>query len=261
MGTMDFVLIGGIVLFGIIGLWKGGAKIFFGLFMLLIIMVGAAFISASVTPLFLSKTNADGSIEYTSAAQAIMTPVGEALPSNEMFSAVLDTDIVLGEDGVLYVGEDSDIPLNGAVSENIPVVGPYLASFLEATAVPGTTLRNSISYTVARFAFEIVIWVILVIILAIIRNIIRKKIFRWLDDKSHSAMSKIDRVIGLAVSIAIFVAILWGFGGIVARFDNGSNWANTIDNMFLEGKLAKPFMCANPLLKLLGLTLPVSGNV
>jgi len=252
---MDLVLIGGILLFGLIGLWKGGAKIFFGFFMLLVIMVGAAFISAAICPLFLQKTTDEG-IEYTAPAQAIMSPIGSALPSDEDFAVLLDTEIVLGEDDVLYVGEDGDIPLVDAVSENIPYVGPYLASFLSMTAEPGATLRNSISYTAARFVYEIIVWVLLVIILAIIRNIIRKKIFRWLDDKSHSAMSKIDRVIGLIINIAIFAALIWGLGLVVTRFDDGANWASSLNSLFLEGQIAGPFMQANPFLKILGLTIP-----
>jgi len=257
---MDYVLIGGALLFAIIGIWKGGAKIFFGFFMLLIIMVGAAFISASVTPLFLTKNTAEG-VEYTAPAQAIMSPVGGMLPSGEEYEALLDTNIVLGEDGVLYVGADADVPVKNVVSENVPVVGPYLASFIEMSAEPGTTLRTSISYTAARFAYEIVIWVVVVIILAIIRNVIRKKIFHWLDDKNHATMSKIDRIIGLFVNVAIFVALMWGFGAVVARFDDGSNWAYSLDNMFFAGMISKPFMTMNPLLKLLGIALPASGTV
>ncbi|MBO4473177.1 MAG: hypothetical protein J5765_05145, partial [Clostridia bacterium] len=74
MGTMDFVLIGAAVLFALIGLIRGGAKMFFGLFMLLIIMVGAAFASSAICPLFLKKET-ETSVEYTSAANLLMDPI------------------------------------------------------------------------------------------------------------------------------------------------------------------------------------------
>ena len=255
---MDYVLIGGVVLFGLIGIWKGGAKIFFGFFMLLVIMVGSAFISAAVCPLFLQKTTDEG-VVYTAPAQALMSPIGGALPSSEGFSDLLDTEIVLDESGVPYIGEvREETNLKAVVSANIPVVGPYLASFLETAAAPGVTLRTSVSYVIARSVYEVGVWVILVIILAIIRNIIRKKIFRWLDDKSHSTMSKIDRLIGFAVNVVIFVALVWGFGAVVARFDDGANWATSINTFLLNGSIAGPFMQANPILKLLGITLPAA---
>ena len=248
---MDYVLIGGVLLFGLIGLWKGGAKIFLGFFMLLVIMVGSAFISSALCPLFLQKKT-DSGIEYTAPAKVLMTPLSSALPSDESYTAIFDTEIVLGEDGVLYVGTDGDVPLESVVSENVPYVGAYLGPVLNTVATPGTTLRTSIAYTVTRYIYEIVVWVVLVIILAIIRNIIRKKIFRWLDDKRHAVMSKIDRLIGFLVNVVIFVAIAWGVGLLGARFDNGSNWATSLNAFIMNGKIAAPFMQANPFLKLLG---------
>ena len=256
---MDFIIIGGALLFAFIGIVKGGAKIFFGLFMLLVIMVGASFISAAVCPLFLQK-NTDEGVVYTSAAQTIMSPIANALPSSGDFSTLLDTEIVLGEDNVLYIGEAGDIPMKSAVSENIPVVGQYLASFLEKTAIPGTTLRTSVSYNIARYICEIILWVILVIALAIVRNIIRKKVFVFLDDKKHATFSKIDRVLGAVITLVIFVALLWGAGAVIARFDDGSNWAYKADSFLLNGVIAKPFMQANPLLKILNVTLPVAES-
>ncbi|MBP5405471.1 MAG: hypothetical protein J6Y74_05995 [Clostridia bacterium] len=257
MGLMDFVIIGGALLFAVIGIVKGGAKIFFGLFMLLVIMVGASFISAAVCPLVLQK-NTDEGVVYTSAAQTIMAPIANALPASGDFATLLDTEIVLGEDGVLYVGESGDIPLKSTISENIPVVGQYLASFIEKAAIPGTTLRSSIAYNIARYICEIILWVILVIALAIVRNIVRKKIFVFLDDKKHAVFSKIDRAIGAVITLVIFVALLWGAGVLIARFDDGANWAYKADAFLLDGVIAKPFMQANPLLKLINVTLPVA---
>ena len=257
MGVMDFIIIGGAVLFALIGLIKGGAKIFFGLFMLLVIMVGASFISAAVCPLVLQK-NTDEGVVYTSAAQTIMSPIANALPTSGDFATLLDTEIVLGEDEVLYVGESCEVTLKAAISENIPVVGQYLASFVEKAAIPGTTLRTSIAYNLTRYICEIILWVILVIALVIVRNIVRKKIFIFLDDKKHAAFSKIDRAIGAVVTLVIFLAILWGAGVIIARFDDGSNWANKADAFLLNGVIAQPFMQANPLLKLINVTLPVA---
>jgi len=257
---MDFIIIGGLILFALFGLLKGGAKILLGIFTLVLIMIASAFISSALCPVLLQRKTADG-IEYTGMAHVIMDPIGNALPSGDGFSSMLDAKIVLGPDEVLYVGEECDVTLKDAISKNIPVVGQYIASFAEKMASPGTSLRNSISYTVARFLYEIVIWVVLVIVLAIVRNILRKKIFRWLDDKKHATMSKVDRVIGLVINVLIFLVIIWGIGALVARFDDGSNWANSIDAFFLNGPISKAFMSGNPFLKMMHITLPVGESM
>ena len=255
MGIMDFVIIGGLIAFGLIGIWKGGARLFFGFFMLLIIMVGSAFISAAVTPHILKK-DTDAGVEFTAPAQVIMTPLGNAFPSDGDFAILLDTELTLGEDEELYIG-DSGYKLKDVLSNNIPVVGQFIASFVIKAAIPGMSLRESVTYTLTSYIYEIVIWVILVIILAIIRNILRKKLCTFLDDKNHSALSKIDRVLGFVLNAVIFLAILWGAGAVIARFDDGANWANGVDTFFLNGAIAGPIMQNNPLLKLINVTLPV----
>ena len=248
---MDFVIIGAAVLFALIGLIKGGAKMFFGLFMLLIIMVGAAFISSAICPLFLRKET-DTSVEYTGAATLLMDPIAGFLPSDGEFGEILDTAVTKAEDGTLYLG---DATLTEVVSTKVPYVGSFVASFVNAAAHEGETLRTTFSYKLAEYAYETVLWILLVIVLAIVRNIVRKKIYRYLD--KHSGPSKVDRVIGLVLNLAILLVILWGAGAIIAHFDDGSNWANAADTFMTEGVIASPLMSNNPLLKLMGLTIPV----
>ena len=252
---MDFVLIGAAVLFALIGLIRGGAKMFFGLFMLLIIMVGAAFASSAICPLFLKKET-ETSVEYTSAANLLMDPIAGLLPSDGEFGEMLDTAVTKGEDGTLYLGET---PLTEAVGSKVPYVGSFISSFVTSAAREGETLRTTFSYKIAEYAYETVLWVILVIALAIVRNIFRKKIYRFLD--KHSGPSKIDRLIGLVLNLAILLVIVWGAGAIIAHFDDGSNWANTANVFLTDGMLAGPLMSNNPLLKLMGLTIPVAGGV
>lgn len=254
MSYMDFVLIGAAVLFALIGLIKGGAKMFFGLFMLLIIMVGAAFASSAICPLFLKKET-ETSVEYTSAATVLMDPIAGLFPSDGEFGELLDTPVVLAEDGTPYVGE---VSLTEVVTEKVPYVGSFVASFIANAAHNGEALRTTFAFKLTEYAYEIVLWIILVIILAIIRNIIRKKIYRFLD--KHSAPSKIDRVIGLVLNLAILLALVWGAGALVAHFDDGSNWAYTANSFMTEGMLAGPLMSFNPFLKLMGVTLPVAGG-
>ncbi|GEM_PF-2446621 len=251
MAIMDFVIIGAAVLFALIGLIKGGAKLFFGFFMLLVIMVGAAFISSALCPLFL-ESEKDGAVSYTGAAKVLMQPIGKALPSSGDFGTLLDTVVTKGEDSELYVGE---ITLKQAVTDHVPYVGSFIASFADKAAAPGVSLRTSLSYTATKYVYETAVWIVLVIILAIIRNIIRKKIYRFLD--KNSAPSKIDRLIGLVFNLAILLVILWGAGAIVARFDDGANWAHAADEFMIKGAIAKPLMLNNPLLKLIHVTLPV----
>ena len=253
MGIMDFVILGAAVLFALIGLIRGGAKLFFGIFMLLIIMVGSAFISSALCPLFL-RSEKDGKVTYTSAATAIMDPVSGFLPSDGDFGVLLDAEVTKGENGVLYVGE---VKLAEAVTEKVPFVGSFVASFVEGAASPGETLRTTFSYKIAEYAYETVVWVLLVILLAIIRNIYRKKLYRYLD--KHSTSSKIDRMIGLVLNLAILLVLFWGVGALIARFDDGSNWAYEADAFLTNGVIAKPFMEFNPFLKLVGVTLPVGG--
>ena len=252
MGIFDFVIIGAAVLFAVIGLIKGGAKIFFGFFMLLIIMVGSAFISANVCPLFLQKEN-EGSVEYTKAATILMEPLGKALPSEGTFGELLDADVTEGADGEIYVG---DVKLKEAITEKVPYVGGAVASFVVKAVHPGEHLRTTFSYKITEYIYEIILWVILVIILAIIRNIIRKKIFVYLD--KNSGVSKVDRVIGAVISLVLLVAIFWGAGALLAYFDDGANWAHTADEFITKGVIAKPFMENNPLLKIINVTLPVT---
>ena len=251
---MDFILIGAAVLFALIGLIKGGAKMFFGLFMLLIIMVGAAFASSAICPLFLKKET-ETSIEYTSAATALMDPIAGFFPSDDDFGELLDTPVVKAEDGTLYVGE---VELTEVVTEKVPYVGSFVASFIAGAAHDGETLRTTFAFKLTEYAYEIVLWVILVIILAIIRNIVRKKIYRFLD--KHSAPSKIDRVIGLVLTLAILLALVWGAGALIAHFDDGSNWAYSANAFMTEGTIAEPLMVNNPFLKLMGITLPTTGG-
>lgn len=271
MEIMDFVLIGATVLFALIGLIKGGAKMFFGLFMLLVIMVGSAFISAAICPLFL-RSEKDGAVTYSGAATVLMDPISGALPSDGTFGMLLDAEVKKNEDGEYYIrmevtteGEEgepgetysTDVKLTEAVAENVPFVGSFAASFVEKSAHPGETLRTTFAYKLTEYAYEAALWVILVIILAIIRNIIRKKIYIYLD--KNPGPSKVDRVIGLVLNLAILLVILWGAGALIAHFDDGANWANTADNFLTSGMLANPLMCNNPLLKLMGITLPITA--
>ena len=243
---MDFVIIGAVVLFAIIGLVKGGAKMFFGLFMLLIIMVGSAFLSSLICPLFL-KSEKEDTVTYTAAATALMEPMGGLLPSDGDFGEILDVEIRKGADGVLYL---EDTPLADAVAEKVPYIGSSVAPFVVKAAHSGETLRTILSYKMASYVYEIGLWVILVIVLAIIRNILRKKLYVYLD--SHPGPSKIDRAIGLVLNLVILVAIFWGVGVLIAHFDSGDNWANTAYTFMTDGVIAKPFMSFNPFLKLIG---------
>jgi len=254
---MDYVIIGGIILFALIGLWKGAAKLFFGLFMLLIIMVGAAFAASAISPLILTKTTDEG-VEFTPAATVLMDPIGGIIPDSDEMGELLNKKIE-DRDGVLYF-EDSDVALTNAIAEYIPEVGSYLAPIVAAVAIPGMTLKVAVAYTLTRYVYEIAIWVVLVIILAIIRNIIRKKIFRYLDREDNAAKSKLDRVLGIVLNIAILLIIFWGVGALVARFDDGANWAHDADAFFLNGTIAEPLMANNPLLKLINVTLPVASE-
>ena len=253
MGIMDFVLIGAAVLFAVIGLVKGGAKLFFGLFMLLVIMVGAAFISSAVCPLFLQSKSGD-QLKPTAAATVLMKPIGSALPKDGTFGEFLDTAVTKGEDGSLYVGEKT---VKDVLSEKIPYVGSFVAPFLEKTIAPSDSLRDALSFTAAKYIYEFALWIVLVIILAILRNIFRKKIYRFLD--KNSGPSKIDRIVGLVLCLAFLLAVLWGAGLVIAHFDDGANWAHTADTFLLNGVISKPLFTANPLLKLIKVTLPVAA--
>ena len=252
MSIMDFVIIGVTVLFALIGLVKGGAKMFFGLFLLLVIMVGSAFISAAVCPKFL-RTENDGAVEYTKAATVLMDPVSGWLPSGGDVGEMLDGVVTKDADGVLYV---NDVNLKEAITEKVPYVGSFVASLVVKVASPGETLRTTVAYKATEYAYETVLWVLLVIIFAIIRNIIRKKIYVYLD--KHPVSSKIDRLIGLVMNLAILLALLWGVGALIAHFDDGANWANTADNFMINGMIAEPLMTNNPFLKLMNITLPIA---
>lgn len=252
MGIMDFVIIGATVLFALIGLIKGGAKMFFGLFMLLIIMVGSSFIASAVCPLFL-RSEKDGVVSYTGAAKVLMDPLGGALPSDGDLGVFLDTEVTKQADGELYVGE---VKLKDAVTEKVPYVGSFVASFVEKAAHPGETLRTTFSYKITEYIYETVLWLILVIGLAIVRNIYRKKLFVYLD--KHPGPSKVDRAIGLVINLVLLLVILWGVGALIAHFDDGTNWANSADAFLINGVIAKPLMANNPLLKLMNVTLPVA---
>ena len=254
MGIMDFVIIGAAVLFALIGLIKGGAKLFFGFFMLLVIMVGSAFLSSLICPLFL-KSEKNGNVTYTGAATVLMKPLGNALPSGDGFGEFLDTVVLEGEDGELYVNE---VPLKQSVKDKIPYVGDFLSSFVAKMAHNGETLRKTFSYQITLYIYETAVWIVLVIVFAIIRNIFRKKIFRFLD--RHSGPSKVDRLIGVIFNLVILCAVFWGVGAIIANYDDGSNWAHAADNFMTKGVIAKPYMTNNPLLKLMHITLPVIGD-
>ena len=249
MTIMDYIIIGAAVLFALIGIWKGGAKLFFGLFMLIIIMVGSAFLSSMIAPKILTKET-DAGVEFTSPATVLMPPLGGLLPTDGDFGAILNETVHEDENGNLYI-VDTDHTIDSVFSAGMPEIWTYVGPIVKSAIIPGITLRESLAYTMTRYIYEIGIWVILVIILAIIRNIIRKKIFLWLDMKEHSTMSKIDRLVGLALNLAILLALFWGSGALVARFDNGANWAHTANSFMTTGTVAEPFMTNNPILKLI----------
>lgn len=253
MEPMDFVIIGATLLFAIIGLVKGGAKMFFGLFMLLIIMVGSAFISSALCPLLLKSEKEDGSVAYTGMATVLMDPLAGALPSDGELGGFLDAEVTRGPDGSLYV---EGVKLTEAVSEKVPYVGSFVAGLVDASAHPGETLRTTLSYKLAEYIYETVLWVILVVVLAIIRNVLRKKLYTYLD--KNPGPSKVDRVIGMVINLAILLVLLWGVGALIARFDDGSNWAHSADTFLTGGTIANPLMLNNPFLKLMGITLPIA---
>jgi len=68
-------------------------------------------------------------------------------------------------------------------------------------------------------------------------------------------------LIGLVFTLAILLVLVWGVGAILARFDDGANWAHSANVFLTDGMLAKPLMTNNPLLKLIGVsTVPVTGG-
>ena len=117
------------------------------------------------------------------------------------------------------------------------------------------TLRVTVAYVMTLYAYELIVWLVLVITLAIIRNIFRKKLYVYLD--SHPGPSKIDRVIGMVLNLAIMLVLLWGVGALIAHFDDGSNWAHSADNFMTKGVIAEFVMTKNPFLTLMGITLPI----
>ncbi|MCR4726482.1 MAG: hypothetical protein K5753_04595 [Clostridia bacterium] len=251
---MDFVIIGLTVAFAVIGLIKGGAKLFFGLFMILVIAVGAAFISSLVCPLFL-KTGKGNEVKFTPPATVLMNPIGNALPKGGEFGDLLDTPVKYKEDGALYVGEKA---LKEIVSEKVPYVGSFVAPLAEKAAVPSDSLRKSLSFVIVKYIYEFVVWLILGIALLILRNVIRKKIYRFLDH--NSGPSKIDRVLGVIMMVAVLLAVFWGAGLAIAHFDDGEgNWAHTADTFLLNGVISEPLFKNNPLLKIINVTLPVTA--
>ena len=145
------------------------------------------------------------------------------------------------------------------MTKKVPYVGSFVASFVGSAAHEGEPLRTTFAYKLAEYAYETALWIILVIVLAIIRNVFRKKIYRYLD--RHPGPSKIDRLIGLVFTLAILLVLVWGVGAILARFDDGANWAHSANVFLTDGMLAKPLMTNNPLLKLIGVsTVPVTGG-
>ena len=182
-----------------------------------------------------------------------MDPVSGWLPSGGDIGEMLDGVVTKDADGVLYV---NDVNLKEAITEKIPYVGSFVASLVVKVASPGETLRTTFAYKITEYVYETVLWVLLVIILAIIRNIIRKKIYIYLD--KHPFSSKVDRLLGLVMNLAILLALLWGVGALIAHFDDGANWANTADNFMINGTIAGPLMTNNPFLKLMHITLPIA---
>ena len=59
----------------------------------------------------------------------------------------------------------------------------------------------------------------------------------------------------IAIIAIILLVILWGVGAIIARLDDGSNWASSANAFMTEGAIANPLMTNNPLLKIMGITL------
>lgn len=253
MSTMDIVIIAVAALFSLIGIIKGCAKIAFGIFALLIIAVGCGFAAYYISPMMLSTEEA-GVRQYNSTSEKFMDKIGGMLPSDGEFGTALDTTVTF-TDGVAYIGE---VKLTDAISEKIPQVGSFVASLSKYVVQDGETLRVSVSFLIVEIALGVIIWLVLFIILVIIRNVIRKKIFAWLD--KSSAPSKIDRLLGFILSAAIALALIWGSGGVTAKFDDGDgNWANKADTFMCEGKIASPLMENNPLLKILGIELPIEN--
>ena len=249
---MDFIIIGAVIVFALIGFLKGSAKMCLGLLMLLIIMVGSAFISAAVCPLFL-KSEKDGEVTYTGAATFFMDKYEGIFPTDGEFGELLDAEITKDEEGTLYV---NGVALKEEITEKVPYVGSFAASLSESEAREGITLRKTFAFKLTEYTYETIVWLVLVITLAIIRNILRKKLYVYLD--SHPGPSKVDRVVGLVFGLVIMLAILWGVGTLIAHFDDGGNWANSADAFLIKGVLAEPLMTNNPVLKLIGVTLPVS---
>lgn len=253
MGIMDIIVIVFIALLGIIGLIKGGAKMFFGLFMLIVIAVGAAFAASAISPYILTKGKGVGRT-YTSAATILMNPIGKALPSGGKMGECFDQTMTVTENGEVTLSGGST--LKEGMAGSIPYAGDIAASFVQPNAFDGSTVRNCIAYTITRYVYEAVIWLVLFIILIIIRNLIRRKIYAWLDN--NSTPSAIDHFLGLIATIAFALVLLWGVLAILARLDNGGNWATKATEFMMNGKISNFVVYKiNPFLKLMKLKLPV----
>lgn len=226
MGIFDLVLIAIAVVALIIGLVKGGAGFFFGFLGTLIIAVAVAIGAIFIVPQVAYK---DSEIGFTAVEEdnygcsdmfyALYQPISSLFESeedNELLNAKYTADAGMiygpfGEEGEYVEIELQEVmltalPIEG-ISDSLGGLSSFVSGIISSGANEGITVGQAISNCVTRLAFGVIVWFIAFLVLFIIKRIIRKALFKALD--AHPIASKIDRLIGAIIIVAVVIVIAW----------------------------------------------------
>lgn len=242
MGIVDIVLLVILLLAIIIGLKKGAAGIFFGFFGFLIIGVILGFV-VNLTAPYIVFTDKEADIKST-IGEAIYEPVYNMFPSDGMAGDLFHSPIIIDGDTIRL---ETTIVINEQNIEN-PSLEQILSStesvipeqafsvvtgFLKLLVKDGQTLAQTLSNMLTIYAVGTVMWIVFAFILTIIKNLIRRKVYKWLDN--HSSASKLDRAVGMAITTVIIICILWGAGLFLkVQEDGGQDWAASANTYINE---------------------------
>lgn len=258
MGIIDIVLIVIAVITLIIGLWKGATGVLLGFIGTLVIAVGVAICVALLTPTITYQDpkiglQNDESVNYgyTSMFYSLFKPINNSISSgeNEILNAQLikenDTLVLYGAFG--ENGEMTTKKFSEVVVESVPfmsnILGADSLSFLDSILLKygkeGMTVSHSLSQMATTVAMGAIFWFVGFLVLFIIKRVLRHVLFKFLD--SHSLASKIDRLVGMVLMVAVVVVIAWAAISFVDHNANVYGIAESFDGVLEKNAIMKFF--------------------
>ncbi len=245
MEIIDIVFLVILLIAVLIGLKKGLAGVFFGFFGFIIIGVALGFV-VNLTAPFIVYSDKDTGV-LSNIGETVYSPISELFPSDGAAADLFQSPIIIEDDTIrlgitVTIGDDlvENPTLEQILQANISFIPeqimPYLTGFIKSFARDNQTLASALGEKLTIYIVGSAMWFIGAIVLTIIKNLIRRRVYKWLDN--NKTASKLDRVGGMAFVTVLIICIIWGAGLFLkVQSDGGQDWAVSANSYVSDNSL------------------------